>query len=305
MILHNGSPHVIGIACADDEGTGGLYIWDGGSVTRIDDVNCCSLAVMGDRMYRLQWSPPGGDCTLRIYDADGNALDRKLDNHGDAHHITVAERELVVASTSTNSLLWLSAEGEILRTWSAGPGGDAWHINGASYVEGSLYVSAFGRFAAEREWDQYRRTGTGIVFELASGTDVITGLCCPHHPRRDRGSWIVCASVEHRVYVYPAGNGTPDVLQFHGWTRGLAISDDRLFVGISAPRHDSSGQTQRAAVAIVDRASHRTLQVIPVPALEIGDLCLIPESVYRRVAAAHGYENASASAFLTSCCKRF
>lgn len=60
---------------------------------------------------------------------------------------------------------------------------------------GRLLVSAFDRFHTHRGWTEVAtREGTGIVFDVRSGRDVMSGLSSPHNPLWIDGGWLVCNS---------------------------------------------------------------------------------------------------------------
>ena len=68
-----------------------------------------------------------------------------------------------------------------------------------------------------------------------------------------------------------------------GWTRGLAVSDDFLFVGESATRKPGGAYGEAAGIVVVDRASWEVVERIPLPCREIYDLALVPPSIVEGV----------------------
>jgi hypothetical protein len=72
------------------------------------------------------------------------------------------------------------------------------------------------------------------------------------------------------------------VARLTGWTRGLAVSDDFLFVGESAQRHDPSGgwlPDARARISILARHDWAIVRSIEVPCRELYDLVLVSASL--------------------------
>ena len=67
-----------------------------------------------------------------------------------------------------------------------------------------MVAAAFGRFSNHREWSNGSAAGAGIVFDLLSGADVVSGLSCPHDPRLVDGSWVVCNSAEQELVIADA-----------------------------------------------------------------------------------------------------
>jgi acetolactate synthase I/II/III large subunit len=262
----------------DTLGTGGLYGLRGSSVEKIDDLSTNSIAVAGDRLLRLLWSHPGEPANLLVYSCQGLDRHHVLEGLGDAHHVTFDGPDYLLVSTATNSLVWLSPDGA-RREWKAPGAGDAWHLNGAFLKNGSILVSAFGRFSNEQGWRANARNGTGIVFDLKSGRDILSGLACPHHPLWIDGAWMVCNSAAHEVLRIDEQGGVLHRLNVGGWTRGVAASGDCLFVGVSAPRHDPGTQISTSSIAVISRRTWEMLYRLPLPSLEIGGLAMVPDAL--------------------------
>jgi hypothetical protein len=212
---------------------------------------------------------------LLVYDAHGVEHYYRIDQLAEPHDITWDGQAFVAVATLTNSILWISPSGTIVRTWQASGNGDSWHLNSLLVKDGSLFVSAFGRFQNDREWADKLTDGTGFVFNLATGRAILNGLSAPHHPRFVDSAWVVCNSALNEVLQISASHGgMQHRLQLNGWTRGIAISKDLLFVGESANRFDSeTGMT--ASIAIVSRRNWDLLDRVPLPCREIYDLVLV------------------------------
>ena len=63
---------------------------------------------------------------------------------------------------------------------------------------------------------------------------------------------------------------------FGGYTRGLAVGPDHLYVGISARRRAGDRRNDTASLAIVDRRTWSVVDRCPVPCPEIYDVRLVP-----------------------------
>jgi acetolactate synthase I/II/III large subunit len=194
----------------------------------------------------------------------------------DAHDVVWDGSRWVVASTSRNTIFWLSAAGEVVDRWVAPGEGDAWHINGLLIDGGTLYAAAFGRFERHREWNEHRTDGTGIVFDVRSGENVLTGLNCPHHPRRVDGSWLVCDSATHELLELDCDGQVTRRLELRSWPRGLAVTERFLYVGESAMR-DRPEAT--ASVAVVSRDDWRVVERFDLPCEEVYDVVVAPHQL--------------------------
>jgi len=265
-------------AFGDRDTGGGAFVLDGDGVRRIDWLASMGLAVDAEagRLARLlrDAGDPDGPGELLVSDTRGIQLYRRIDVLTDAHDAVWHEEQLVVASTSTNSLLWLDPGGEVTRTWSAPGDGDAWHLNSLVVDDGRLLACAFGRFADHRGWAAPGAArGRGIVFDVESGETVIDGLSCPHTPFRLDGRWAVCDSADNALVVLD-GETVVERVPLGGWTRGAVVAEDRVYVGVSARREEDPDG--RASIAVLDRTTLAEVARMSVPAREIYALTAVP-----------------------------
>jgi ABC-type multidrug transport system ATPase subunit len=268
-------------SCLGDDTGGGLFAFAGAEIEELDRLSSTGLTVFGDRLARLLWCPSdmGAMGELLIYDAHGVAHYHRLSGVSGAHDIAWDGRNFVVVSTGNNSLVRFSPAGELVSQWHAPGDGDVWHLNSLYFKDGDLHAAAFGRFREEREWNKHKNDGSGFVANLATGFDALTGLCCPHHPRQVDGMWIICNSAcGELLQINPESSEVTRRLELGGWTRGLAYSDDYIFVGISAHRHDPT-QKRSASIAIIDRHTWALLDQVALPCREIYDLILAPSAL--------------------------
>jgi len=177
--------HVLLISCLGEQTGGGLFAFDGDTLEQLETLSTTGLALAGGRLGRLLWSSgeTGSVGELLIYDEAGVERYVRIDSLREPHDLAWAGQEFLAVSTLTNSVLWLSASGEVTRTWRAEGDGDAWHLSSLFPVDDTVVAAAFGRFSRHRDWSDGRAAGAGIVFDLLTGADVMNGLSCPHDPR--------------------------------------------------------------------------------------------------------------------------
>jgi acetolactate synthase-1/2/3 large subunit len=259
------------------ESGGGLFAVGDGPVEQIDSLSTTGLAVAGGRLARLLRSPTelyGSE--LLLYDARGIERYTRLDDVVDAHDVVWDGSRWVVASTSRNTIFWLSSACEVADRWVAPGEGDAWHINGLLVDDGTLYATAFGRFERHREWNEHRNDGTGMVFDVHTGDDVLTGLNCPHHPRRVDGTWLVCDSATKELLELDGDGQVTRRLELRSWPRGLAVTDRFLYVGESAMRDQPEAT---ASVAVVSRERWSVVERFVLPCEEVYDVVVAPHEL--------------------------
>ena len=173
--------HVLLISCLGEQTGGGLFEYDGERLERLDTLSTTGLALSGRRLGRLLWSSgeSGSVGELLLYDEAGVERYLRIDALREPHDLVWDGDTFVAVSTLSNSVLWISAGGDIVRTLQVEGDGDSWHLNSLSIGEGKLVASAFGRFSRHRGWSNGNAAGAGIVFDLESGEDLVRGWIAP------------------------------------------------------------------------------------------------------------------------------
>lgn len=270
--------------CIGESTGGGLVAYDGSIVEVIDHVSSTGLSYSQGRLRRLLWCK--GDLLapseLLIYDTTGVLTYHRLDVVRDPHDLLWDGQNHIIVSSGTNSIVWISPAGEVIREHTFPGEPDSWHINSIFKYDGDLFVSAFGRFSRTREWLSHYGKGTGLVFDLDSGKELITGLEQPHQPKRlNNGDWLVCNSGKKELLAITSPGNPARSVQLEKWTRGLAASARYIFVGESARRKRIEGDAEDAlaSIAIIDRATWAVAGRVPLPFEEVYDLALVPASL--------------------------
>jgi acetolactate synthase-1/2/3 large subunit len=278
---------VVLVSCFGDRETGGgLFALDADGARRIDSLSSTGLDVADGELIRCllgSWERHD-PADVVAYDSRGVLRYVRVDAAHDAHDVLWHDDAYAIASTMTNSILWVSPGGAVQRRWVAPGDRDAWHLNSLVLADGELYASAFGRFATHRGWNAPGASaGAGIVFHVESGRDVVTGLDCPHDPRPLDGGWLVCDSKPGELVL--AEGAARRRLALGGWTRGLAVSDEHLYVGVSPQRSAGQAPQPTAWVAVVDRASFTLVDRIALPVEEVFDVVLVDPALAEGAAA--------------------
>ena len=271
LLLLASCPHVASNA-------GGLLAFNGAEVERVDSLSTTGLCLAESRLCRLLWADDhtNGPIEFLSYDAGGVDGYFRIDGLAEPHDLAWNGREFVVVSTATNSVLRVSPTGTVTGQWKIPGTGDAWHLNSLLLTRTRVLVAAFGEFQHHRQWTQEDTSGTGLVFDVATGESILTGLSCPHNPRFFDGAWTVCNSkTGELLQIDPVTATVQRRLQLDGWTRGVAVSDDYVFVGVSARRYEGA-QAEQGRIAVVCRQTWTVLEQVEVPCREIYDLVLVP-----------------------------
>ena len=245
----------------DDDGTsGGVFGYDGRTVTQLDELPCTGLAVHDGLLARVLRGPAAvSRAALLLHDSTGNVTDVAVEDLVDPHDILWTGASYAIACAGANKIVFVSPTGEVVRAWEAPGAGDAWHLNSLLLVDGELHVTAFGRYERDREWNEPGADpASGFVLNLETGKDVVTGLHSPHHPRLVDGKWIVCNSGRRALTRIDAETGSVEAdVALNGWTRGVAVLDGVLLVGESpaVPRPRGFPQASRSSTGRPGRSS--------------------------------------------------
>ncbi|AGL16373.1 DUF4915 domain-containing protein [Actinoplanes sp. N902-109] len=266
---------------------GGLFAL-GAEVEKVDDVSSTGMYVDDGLLYRCLWSADGSPAELVVYDESGIQRYQRLDDVSTPHDILVADGEVFVVATTQNEVRSIAADGTVSRRWQAPGEPDSWHLNSLARYGDRMVVCGFGPFLRRRGWDEAGRPATGQVADMATGEPILTGLQAPHHPHYESGTWLVCDSAARELVEFPDHTRQPSRrLRMPGWPRGIAVTDDYLFVGISAHRHTADTE-DTASVAVVDRAQWRVVGVVDLPVREVYALALVPSGLLAGAAEGFG-----------------
>jgi acetolactate synthase-1/2/3 large subunit len=267
-------------SCFDAHHTigGGLFAING-SAEELDRVSSTGLYASDGLLYRCLWSAEGSPAEIVAYDTAGVRRYHRLDDVSTPHDILVVDGKLLVVATTQNEVQCVGPDGEIAWRWRAPGEVDSWHLNSLAVAGDQIMVCGFGPFLRRRGWDESGKPATGQVVDLETGEPVLTGLRAPHNPCYSDGSWLVCDSAAGDL-VEISGETRKETrrLGLPGWPRGLAMTDEYLFVGVSPHRHLTSS-VMTAAVAVVDRAQWRVVGLVDLPTREVYALVLAPTAL--------------------------
>jgi acetolactate synthase-1/2/3 large subunit len=268
------------VSCFDADHTvgGGLFAI-GDAVDVVDRVSTTGLSTADGLLFRCLWSAEGSPAELVAYDETGVRRYHRLDSVSDPHDILVMGQNVLVVATTQNEVQCVAPDGEILWRWRAPGEPDSWHLNSLARRDDKIVVCGFGPFTRHRGWDESGKPASGRVVGLDTGEPVLTGLRAPHSPWYDDGTWLVCDSAAGQLLEIREATGeVSQRLDLPGWPRGLVVTDDHLFVGISPDRH-AAGSVETAAVAIVNRSDWSLTGLVALPGREVYALALAPTAL--------------------------
>jgi len=187
---------------------------------------------------------------------------------GDIHDVLIHDDRYYLVGTWGNEVVCVDSAGVELERWKFPGEDDSWHINCIAIWNGRIVFSAFGEFSGHREY-KGKSTGTGFVRDLLTGETLISGLTQPHSLVSVEGDLLVANSGARQLLQYRSDGTIRRKLYIDGYVRGLAISGEMLYLGLSksrnAPLDDVSGGTLLA----LDKTTWSEVGRLPLPVNEV------------------------------------
>jgi|HubBroStandDraft_1064217.scaffolds.fasta_scaffold02267_3 hypothetical protein len=156
----------------------------------------------------------------------------------DVHSLCWYSNRVMVVSSGTDEIVELAISAGEVRAetvyWRLGPEGacrDHHHLSGICAAAEGLIVCGFGKKRAEL-WSS---ATDGFLFDLNSGSRIVSDLHQPHSVTRSSSSIVYC---ESRKMAIRRCYGTESQL-LPGYTRGMCQSGSHIFVATSVERTQS------------------------------------------------------------------
>lgn len=255
---------------------GGVFMLGDGRVTRLSSVDGTGLVVMPTRILRALQDTQYG--RLASYGADGYRQIELPGGGHDVHDLLWVGKRLFVACTEFNGVIELDGAFREVARWTFPGEPDSIHLNSLCFHDGRLLASLFGDFSVHRGY-KGATAGRGEVRDVVSGETVISGLSQPHSLAVIDGNLVLCNSESGEIHFYQ-GDALVRRIEIGGYARGLAVGTSRLYVGVSRSRNVQAGEgATTAEVVMLEKASGRVMQRVPVPAREIYDIRILGDDV--------------------------
>lgn len=162
----------------------------------------------------------------------------------DAHDVGLLENgEVIFVNTRYNCLAKLSSKHSFTSVWKPSfiskiIDEDRCHLNGLAMDKGKArYVTAVSQSDTIDGWRD-RRSGGGVVVDVATQEVVCSGLSMPHSPRIYNDKlWVLNSGAGELGWVDTVAKKFTSVAFCPGFLRGLAFRGKYAFVGLSKPRY--------------------------------------------------------------------
>jgi hypothetical protein len=244
----------------------------------IDAYPCAGLSACGERLYRTAALRQNDGAEVLVYDPRGICRYVRVDEIGDPHDaLALEDGRLLLVSSRDNAIVSLEPDGTLAPVWRVDAPIDAWHVNCLAQRDGRLFATAFGRFDTFRGWHPTLGAHSGVLFDVESGADAVTGLTQPHSPRWIDDAWVICNSGEHSV-VRVESNGHRFAVPVGGFSRGMCAIGAHVYVGVSTPRAEGA-MTAPGWISVLDRERWIELDRIGMPCAAMYDLVEVNEEL--------------------------
>ena len=245
---------------------GGLYAVRQGEPIRLEARSSTGIALRGSTLLRTL-QPAGwvfyGD-TAETSRIEPSAIP-------DIHDVLLTDDGFLAVGTEDNEVIQHGHDFSVTRRWRLDSVQDSMHINSLADWQGRIVFSAFGDFTTHRGY----KAGTlekGFVRDLRTGETRIEGLSQPHS-LTPSGEDLLLADSECLSIALYAGNGArKKTATLDAYTRGIAIGERAIFVGLSCSRNINDGAEHFASIVALDPRNWREIGRMSIPAREIYDI---------------------------------
>lgn len=204
-----------------------------------------------------------------------------LEKCKDAHSLVFYDGHVYVVSTGTNEIYRVPYHdgqfGKEELFWgypAVSYDKDLVHLNGLTIDEDRLVASCFGSRKADGTWG-----AEGQVFYVDSGQTIHGGLNQPHSPLVAGRRLVFAESAAHKIHIYNKTEHNKwrvkEEIRLKGYTRGVALKDDSLFVGISADRKLSRSQRKLLVDGQRERVDSSIVEIDITTGRQVGDVGLL------------------------------
>jgi GT2 family glycosyltransferase/glycosyltransferase involved in cell wall biosynthesis len=251
---------------------GGLIFIKNGKPLRLDGINTTGLFFSNSTL--LRGIQPN---SLFIYGEKTFVLNNSSIAFDDIHDVLLFDENLFIVGTAGNEIISVDLNGTELQRWIFPGENDARHVNCLGVWNKNIIFSAFGDFLETRSY-KGKTTGAGYVQDLMSGNKLITGLAQPHSLYGVGENLLVANSEKKQLLEYSSSGALLRSKQLNGYTRGICISEDVIYIGLSRSRNVEEHSIDTATIVALDLTSWDELDRMPLPVDEIYSIVSIREA---------------------------
>jgi hypothetical protein len=251
---------------------GGLVAVNGRCSTRLSARAVTGLFV-GDSVLLCAYQDSGGNVVGHFSNNNFNTV-LLSDSFMDLHDVYFSDGIIYMAVTDNNSVFSFDCNLNIISKWSLPGENDAVHLNSVVVYDEQLLASIFGRFKRNREYKDGTR-GRGEVVNIRTGETYISGLSQPHSLTVVGDFLYLCSSEDKELRIYRKKELIHKI-NVNGYARGIAVSKNKIYVGISLSRNlIIPVESDKSCVVVIDNKSKKIDGFVPIESKEIYDIRLV------------------------------
>jgi hypothetical protein len=242
---------------------GGLFFLHEGNAFKLDNFNTTGLSVNGRKVLRgVQPS------ALQLYDNGLFEITESTVPFDDIHDVYLDDQCVYLVGTSGNEVVKLDLAGEELQRWVLPGEEDSLHINCLALWNGRIVFSAFGEFTGHYSY-KGKTEKSGFVQDLHTGQRLITGLSQPHSLVPVGRNLLLANSETKELSEYGPSGDLLRTLALEGYPRGICVTDNALYVGLSCSRNIECPGVGNATVVALNKDSWEELGRVHLPVAEV------------------------------------
>ncbi|QEY11314.1 glycoside hydrolase family 99-like domain-containing protein [Cellvibrio sp. KY-YJ-3] len=254
---------------------GGLFFISERKFVRIDTLGTCGILFEKGKLVRGVQPDKAV-----IYATQQDEQNKEISDLQDIHDIFYLSGSYYIVCTMTNEIIQADSNLNEVRRWRFPGEADSMHINCVGTWNERIIFSAFGDFHLHRGYKE-DSTRKGFVRDLLTGETLISGLSQPHSLAQHGNNLILANSQQHEIAEYLPNGELLRMKKMPGYTRGLTIIDNILYVGLSKSRNSQENTQSTASLVAVDLANFEILESIEAPCDEIYSIILLEKNTLR------------------------
>ena len=242
---------------------GGFYFLNEGNVFKLDSFDTTGFMVKGRKFIRgYQWHP------VQFYNEKNIEISMELLSYNDVHDVLIYGDWCYLVNTSGNEIIRYNCNTEEVNKWNFSRELDSFHINSLAFWNDKIVFSAFGEFKETRGY-KGKTEGSGFVQDLVTGDKLIVGLSQPHSLTPNQGNLVIANSEIMSLAEYDKYGELVRDKKLDGYTRGICIVNNHIYVGLSCSRNIDPSGIETANILALDRDTWDELGRMEIPSNEI------------------------------------
>ena len=266
---------------------GGVFALYNGNVYKLDHKSTTGLCVT--ETHIVQCEQPASLLAIGLSSMTPAVT---VNNIEDIHDVLVHKESLFLAGTYENEIVQVSlTDGAEVQRWVFPGEHDSLHVNCIARHGEDIYFCAFGDFAETRGY-KGNSLGAGFIQNLITGVRLVDGLSQPHSIIFTLETVLLANSEKKEIVEYDMKGQEVRKKQLGGYTRGMCIYANRLYVGLSCSRNIQETGVSTATILELDVATWEEQSRVELPVREIFSIQAISDEAHlMRIILAYAHKS--------------